>query len=37
MPIFKLMRNPDPRAKLDGNAILLSENPERIIKKHMVV
>lgn len=37
MPIFKLMRNPDPRAKLDGNAILLSENPERNIKKHMVV
>ena len=37
MPIFKLMKNPDPRAKLDGNAILLSENPARTIKKHMVV
>ena len=37
MPIFKLMKNPDPRAQLDGNAILLSEKPTSSIKKHMVV
>ena len=37
MPIFKLKGNPDPRAKLDGNAILLSSHPETPIKPHMVV
>jgi hypothetical protein len=37
MPIFELMKNPDPRAKLDGNAILLSEKPGRKLTKEMVV
>lgn len=35
--IFKLKNNPDPRAKLDGNAILLSLNPTSAIKPQMVV
>jgi len=35
--IFKLKNNPDPRAKLDGNAILLSLKDETAIKPHMIV
>ena len=35
--IFVLYKNKDPRAKLDGNAILVSEEESNVIKQEMVV
>jgi hypothetical protein len=32
LPIFALMNNPDPRANLDGNCILLSDRVDSVIK-----